>query len=289
MDKMNIKIGGVPEHFNLPWRLAMEEGLLREHGIHLHWEDMGGGTGQMVRGLESKTLDVAVLLTEGISQAILKGLDAKIIQVYVTSSLHWGVHVPVESDIHSLADLEHKTFAISREGSGSHLMSYVMADEQGWDLESLKFEVVGDIYGGLWALDNNKAQGFLWEKYTTRPYTEQNKCRYVDEVVTPWPCFCIAVRNEVLAAHSEKLKIMCEVINKRAEQLKNSPDAAESISWRYNLMLEDVRNWLKETDWNYSGVSFEQEIKNTVMYLEELNLLNNQQTENWKEKLLVTL
>jgi hypothetical protein len=24
-DKLRLKVGGVPEHFNLPWRLAIEE------------------------------------------------------------------------------------------------------------------------------------------------------------------------------------------------------------------------------------------------------------------------
>ena len=284
-----FKIGGVPEHFNLPWRMAMEEGLFREAGIYLHWEDMGGGTGQMIRGLENNSLDIAVLLTEGISQAILKGLNAKIIQVYVTSSLHWGVHVPFSSSFQSTADLNKQTFAISREGSGSHLMTYVMADQHSWDLADLKFEIVGDIYGGLWALENNKAQGFLWEKYTTRPFTEQQKCRYVGEVVTPWPCFCIAVRKEVLDKYPVALKEMCTIVNARAAKLKSSPEAAETISWRYNLKLDDVRSWLRETDWNYTADDYREEIGNTVSYLEKLNLLNSSEASNWDQKLLVTL
>src|SRR3989338_155696 len=174
---IGLKIGGVPEHFNLPWRMAIEEGRFREAGIQLHWSDMSGGTGQMIRGLESKSLDVAVLLTEGITRAILKGLEAQIIQVYVTTPLHWGIHVPYNSTIDKVDDLKGKIFAISREGSGSHLMSYVRAHQEGWDLEALKFSVVGDVYGGLWALENDEAQAFLWEKYTTHPFTEQKKCR----------------------------------------------------------------------------------------------------------------
>ena len=51
-----FKIGGVPEHFNLPWRMAIEEGRFREKDIQLHWSDMGGGTGQMIRGLENGIL-----------------------------------------------------------------------------------------------------------------------------------------------------------------------------------------------------------------------------------------
>ena len=74
----------------------------------------------MIRGLETGSLDVAILLTEGITKAILQGLDVKIIQVYVTTPLHWGIHVPFHSDIQTMDDLKGQTFAISREGSGSH-------------------------------------------------------------------------------------------------------------------------------------------------------------------------
>ena len=125
---------------------------------------MSGGTGQMIKGLQTGTLDVAVLLTEGISKAILEGLNAKIVQVYVTTPLRWGIHVPYHSDIKSVDQLEGKVFAISREGSGSHLMSYVKADQEGWDTKKLKFNVIGDIYGGLWALEHNEAQAFLLTK-----------------------------------------------------------------------------------------------------------------------------
>ena len=158
-----LKIGGVPEHFNLPWRLAIEEGKFKAAGIELHWSDMTGGTGQMIKGLQAGTLDIAVLLTEGITRAILKGLDAKIIAVYVKTPLIWGVHAPVNQGINQLDDLDASTFAISREGSGSHLMSYILAKQQGWDPTALSFNVVGDVYGGLWALNNDEAQGFLWE------------------------------------------------------------------------------------------------------------------------------
>lgn len=282
---IGLKIGGVPEHFNLPWRMAIEEGRFRDAGIQLHWSDMGGGTGQMIRGLETKSIDVAVLLTEGITKAILQGLDAKIIQVYVTTPLRWGIHVPYNSDIQTVDQLEHQTFAISREGSGSHLMSYVRANQEGWDTSELKFKVVGDVYGGLWSLENNESQAFLWEKYTTFPFTEQKKCRYIDEVITPWPCFVIAVRNEVYEKHKDKLQAMCEIVGNRAAELKKNENAVDLISWRYNLRHGQVENWLNETDWNYSGVEYPLAFEKTISYLIKLNLLQPEEAENWREKL----
>lgn len=282
---LGLKVGGVPEHFNLPWRMAIEEGKFRDEGIQLHWSDMGGGTGQMIRGLENETLDVAILLTEGGTRAILQGLDAKIIQVYVNTPLHWGIHVPYKSDIKTVSDLEGQTFAISRQGSGSHLMSYVKAHQEGWDTGKLKFNIIGDIYGGLWALENNEAQGFLWEKYTTHPYTEQKKCRYIGEVVTPWPCFVIAVRSEILEKYPEELERMCKIVNEKARDLKENECAIDLISWRYNLRRSHVENWLNETDWNYDGIKYPLAFEKTISYLLKLGLLKEEQATDWRTKL----
>lgn len=282
-----FKIGGVPEHFNLPWKLAIEERKLVDLGVELHWSDMTGGTGQMIKGLQTGTLDIAVLLTEGITKSILQGLNAKIMTVFVTTPLRWGIHVPYYSDIQTVKQLENQTFAISREGSGSHLMTYVRAKQENWNLKDLKFNVVGDVYGGLWALENNQAQAFLWEKYTTFPFTEQKKCRYIDEVVTPWPCFVIAVRSEVLEENKELLKSVFERVNQEAKAFKENPNAAEIIAWRYNLKLEQTQSWLSETDWNYDNSLMKDSIENVVNTLESLDLISAEEKENWEEKVFV--
>lgn len=281
---IGLKIGGVPEHFNLPWRLAIEEGKFKEIGLDLHWSDMNGGTGQMVRGLETESIDVAVMLTEGITKAILSGLPAKILDVYVDSPLIWGVHVPFDSEIKKLDDLKDKSFAISREGSGSHLMTYLLAEQLKWDSNKLNFNVVGDVYGGLWALKNNASQGFLWEKYTTEPFCQLEKCRCIDTIVTPWPCFVIAVREEVLAKHRDVLHQMLEVIKRKSAELKANEDVAQIIAWRYNLKLDGVIEWIGNTNW--SSQKFNPEIFQEVIdSLLRLRLIQEHQVENWHQKL----
>jgi ABC-type nitrate/sulfonate/bicarbonate transport system substrate-binding protein len=281
-----LKIGGVPEHFNLPWRLAIEEGKFKAAGIELHWSDMTGGTGQMIKGLQAGTLDIAVLLTEGITRAILKGLDAKIIAVYVKTPLIWGVHAPVNQGINQLDDLDASTFAISREGSGSHLMTYILAKQQGWDPTALSFNVVGDVYGGLWALNNDEAQGFLWEKYTTQPFVDQGKCKRIGEVLTPWPCFVIAVRNEVLQHEAALLQAILPIVQKRAQELKNSDDAAEVLAWRYALKKDEVTAGLSKTEWSDQLDVDQNDIQNVVETLHELNLVTDEEQTNWSEKVL---
>jgi sulfonate transport system substrate-binding protein len=280
-----FKIGGVPEHFNLPWRNAIEEGVFQSLGVELHWSDMTGGTGQMIKGLQAGSIDVAVLLTEGITRAILQGLDAKILNVYVESPLCWGLHVPVDGSINELSDLNGKTFAISREGSGSHLMAFVKAQQEKWDLNRLQFNVVGDVYGGIWALNNDEAQGFLWEKFTTSPFVDQGKCRLLDQVYTPWPCFVIAVRTELLHSDQTLLREMLSVVQKEAFRLKHQSNSAEQFAWRYALPQVEVQQWLDQTEWNYGKGLNPQDFSKVVTELLDLGLLTENQAANWQEKL----
>ena len=280
-----FKIGGVPEHFNLPWRLAIEEGRLNHLDVDMHWSDMSGGTGQMIKGLQAGTLDVAVLLTEGITKSILEGLDAKILNVYVTTPLRWGIHVPFHSTkLNSPDDIRGEKFAISREGSGSHLMAYVNSLQKGWDTNELDFNIVGDVYGGLWALENDEAGVFLWEKYTTHPFVEAEKCKCIGEVVTPWPCFVVAVRNDVMEKHDDVLRKVLEIVGNTAKEIKDKNNA-EEISWRYALKLDQAKSWLSETDWNYECKNPIESYEVVVDYLSKLNLITPEQKENWKSKL----
>jgi len=280
-----FRIGGVPEHFNLPWRLAIEEGRIADMGVEMHWSDMAGGTGQMIKGLQAGTLDIAVLLTEGITKAILEGLDCKILNVYVTTPLRWGIHVPFNSEMKRPEDIKAQTFAISREGSGSHLMAYVNSLQRGWNTNELVFNIVGDIYGGLWALENNEAGVFLWEKYTTHPFVEQNKCKCIGEVVTPWPCFVVGVRNEVLERHEELLSKVFNIVSQTAKQIKEDEKSADNIAWRYSLDTQQSKSWLSETDWNYTSENPIEGYEVVVDYLAKLNLITPEQKEGWKEKL----
>ena len=286
---IRLKIGGVPEHFNLPWRLAIEEGCFEKINMKLHWSDMPGGTGQMIRGLENESIDVAVLLTEGISKAILEGLPAKILSFYVDSPLRWGIHIPCKSSIKTPSELDGKTFAISREGSGSHLMTYVEAEKQKWNLNTLKFRVVGDLYGGLWALENNASQGFLWEKYTTRPFVKKNKCKFIGEVVTPWPCFVIVARNEILLNHKNDLKHMINIVAKRASELKKDQNAIKRISWRYHLDEKDVSKWFEETEWSKEITTDPKYFESVISFLLKAKLIKEKDTNNYMNKLFEKL
>ncbi|MGK0412716.1 MAG: sulfonate transport system substrate-binding protein [Polaribacter sp.] len=246
----NLKVGGVPEHFNYPWYITLKNKEYDKHDINLRWQDYHGGTGQMCKALRNGSVDIAIVLTEGIIKDIADGNPSKIVQTYVKTPLIWGIHVSSKSTFKKIKDLEHATIAISRFGSGSHLMAIVNAHNQGWDIDALKFKVIGNLQGGIDALTNGEADYFMWEHFTTKPFVDNGTFRRVDDCPTPWPCFVIAVRNEVLENNSNEIKKVLEIINSETEDFKKIDTIDKTLAKRYKQQLEDIQEWLKITEWN---------------------------------------
>ena len=271
-----VKIGGVPEHFNLAWYLTLKHGEYKEEGINLRWEDYPGGTGAMSEALRTGDIDMAVTLTEGIVKEIAEGNPSKIVQIFVQTPLIWGIHVAGGSEFKSVEDLKGKRCAISRFGSGSHLMAYINAENHGWNLETdLKFEVIQDLDGAVKALSNGEADYFMWEKFMTKPIVDSGVFRRIANCPTPWPCFVIAVRNDFLEANETVVKIILEIINNTTIDFKEIPSIDRMIANRYELQLEDVQEWLSLTEWSQSHLD-EATVKKVQQKLIKLDILSEQ-------------
>lgn len=252
-----IKIAGVPEHFNLPWHLAIENGDFEKENIDLQWTDVPEGTGKMCQMLRDGETDIAVILTEGIVKDIVAGNPSKIVQVYVESPLIWGIHVAANSNYKTLADLKNKKVAISRLGSGSQLMAYVNADNQGWKTDNLEFEIVNTIDGAVEALTNGNADYFMWERFMTKPLVDKGVFRRIADCPTPWPCFVIAVREEVLENNPVLISKILEIINQTTEDFKEIPSIDKTLASNYHQKIEDIQEWISLTQWSQKPLSTE--------------------------------
>ena len=71
----NVRIGGVPEHFNYAWYLALKQGHFKQHNIEVRWKDYFGGTGQMTKATVFTKVcyqfDQMILLQNNLHQLIL--------------------------------------------------------------------------------------------------------------------------------------------------------------------------------------------------------------------------
>lgn len=268
-----LRVGGVPEHFNLPWHLAIEDGDFEYDHLHIEWKDFPGGTGAMNTALRNNEIDVAIILSEGIIKDIIAGNPSRIVQTYVHSPLIWGIHVAANSPYNSIDDLKNKKAAISRMGSGSHLMAYINAEKHKWDTKDLEFEIVGDIDGAIKALEQDNAQYFMWERFTTKPLVDKGIFKRVGDCPTPWPCFVIAVREDVLDNQRDAVREMLKVINTKTISFKEIPRVEKLLAARYDQKIEDIKDWLYITSWSESQLTSE-EIEHIQNNLLKLNLIH---------------
>ena len=269
-----VKIGGVPEHFNLAWYLTLKDGAYKKEGINLRWKDYYGGTGAMCKALREQEIDIAVILTEGIIKDIIAGNPSKIVQTFVQSPLIWGIHVAQDSPYYNIEDLKGTNAAISRFGSGSHLMAYVNAQNNKWDLEKdLKFKVIKNLDGAVQGLTHGKADYFLWEKFTTKPLVDSGIFRRIGNCPSPWPCFVIAVREEFILHNKKDLKTILNIINATTLEFKNIPSIDKTIANRYEQQLDDVKEWLSLTEWSQENID-EKTIKTVQETLFRLKIIN---------------
>lgn len=247
---MKITVGGVPEHFNYPWHMALKTGLFRNNDIELDWVDVKGGSGAMCKMLDAGELDYAVVLTEGVVKHIHGGSPIRIIHQYVKSPLIWGIHVSKTFDASS-KPLKEARFARSRVGSGSHIMAYVLAEQNGWKISEEQFVTVGSIDGALEAFDEDRADVLLWEKFMTLPYVQSGKVARQGDLISPWPCFVLVANEAALERKSEITKLSDSILeaNKIVMKTKGSRKA---ISDHYGLPLKLIQQWYNTVEWQGS-------------------------------------
>jgi ABC-type nitrate/sulfonate/bicarbonate transport system substrate-binding protein len=172
----------------------------------------------------------------------------KLVSLYTVSALIWGIHVPASSDLRAVSDVRGRRYAISRRGSGSHLMSFVHAREQGWSTDDLQFVVVGTLQGAIDAFASGMADVFFWEKFMTKPLVDSGRFRRVGEFVAPWPAFVVCASDAALAKRKPIGAALGRALDAAAE-LAASSSAAAAIADRYGLLPGDAREWLAATRW----------------------------------------
>lgn len=247
--KIRLRIGGVPEHFNFPWHFVLQARKLETLGIDVSWRDYAGGSGAMAKALRDGELDAAVLLTEGAVAAVSDGIALEILSLYTSSPLVWGIHVPAASRFWSVAELADARYAISRRGSGSHLMAFVHARTQGWPVSQLELVVVDSLEGAVAAFAAGTADVFFWEKFMTKPLVDAGRFRRVGEFAAPWPAFVVCASERALRGKRDVVAATLERVLALAAALKADPDTPARIAARYGLLEADAAEWLAATQW----------------------------------------
>ncbi|KAI1306702.1 hypothetical protein EDD11_004705 [Mortierella claussenii] len=268
-----LRVGFVPEHFSSPLHMAVELGFFENEGITVERVCCPSGTGEMTAKLIDGSLDVAIALTEGLLAGIAKGHDAyKIIGTYVKSPLCWAISVGQESRHMSRQSLRDGTIGISRLGSGSHIIPYVLAEQEGWlqqgaDPESeaavdhkapFDFKVLDTFQQMRDSVNDGTSDAFLWEKFTTKPYHDTKEVRLVDTITPPWPAFMIAASTHLVSDNSQRQSMLSRFLRalsaatQRFVDPDHYSDSIQFVQTKMSYTQQDVQDW-------FSGVRYPKE------------------------------
>ncbi|WP_339922134.1 ABC transporter substrate-binding protein [uncultured Cyclobacterium sp.] len=270
-----IRITGVPEHFNYPWQQMVKDQPFLEDQVELVWENEPRGSGAMNSAIRTGATDLAIILTESFLKDKVEGNSGKIIGYHVKSPLVWGIHVPSASEVHRPKDLENAPFLVSRMGSGSHLMTYLLAKKEGWDTKSLNFDIVSNLEGAINSFKDKKTKGFLWEKFTTKPLVDDGHFRRVGEIPTPWPCFVIVASEKMLNENKGLLKkIQKEIYRTNKLLMEDKQSFVLPISVAYKLDQKDIQEWMSQTNWATDGEVPDKDVITTLDALLNLGLID---------------
>lgn len=154
--------------------------------------------------------------------------------------------------------------AISRFGSGSHIMAFVLADQRGWlkkDEKPFEFTVLNNFKAMRDAVNDGTSDYFMWETFTTKPYHDSGEVKRIGQITPPWPAFMFAAHTDLLAADKEGLIRVLHAIQK-ATKLFMDQKEDESVKHVMRILEypeEDVRQWFKTVHYasNHQHVSNE--------------------------------
>lgn len=256
-----LRVAYVPEHFSTPLFFAINHGLF--DGIKIKLTPVIEGTGRLIALLNSDSVDIAIGLTEAFVADIAKGRQEekyKIVDTYVKSPLCWAISTGIDrKDIQSADDLKGKKIGVSRIGSGSYVMSFVLAHQRNFpqpfysefpilsnfknlrDSVNLKFKEGDDL---------SNSDAFMWEHFTSKKYYDNKEIKRIGEIYTPWPSWVITATNKTLE-NPDVIKKFISGLNKGIAHFeKNKEEAVEFISENLDYSKEDAREWLKTVKFN---------------------------------------
>ncbi|KAK9467097.1 hypothetical protein V1512DRAFT_286306 [Lipomyces arxii] len=244
-----LKVGYVPEHFSTPLFFAKSEGYYAQAGVEPEFVPYISGTGHMIQALNEREIDVAVGLTEGFVAGLGKGQDwYKIVGTYVQSPLCWAISTGINrNDISSIADLRGGKIGVSRIGSGSYVMPFVMAVENGWS-EEFEFKVLTNFKNLRNGVNDGTADAFMWELFTSKKYYDTKEIKHIGSIYTPWPSWTITAHDTAIEAESATGAIskFFTAVNKGIKYFEANPETAvEYISANLDYTAADAREWMK--------------------------------------------
>ena len=166
----------------------------------------------------------------------------------------WAISAgATRNDLTSVDDLKGGKIGVSRIGSGSYVMGFVLADQRGWLSPSASSPfsdtVVLDNFKNLRdGVNSDKADFFMWEHFTSKKFYDSGEIKRVGEIYTPWSSWKIVASTKLCSTGTMDHRVE-EMFGKLDKGIKyfeeNQDEAVQYISSQLGYTTSDATEWLK--------------------------------------------
>ncbi|EEQ38690.1 hypothetical protein CLUG_02816 [Clavispora lusitaniae ATCC 42720] len=287
-----LTVAYIPEHFSTPLFLAETHGFYASRGLEIDFFPVVEGSGRLIKLLNEKSVDIAIGLTEAFIADIGNGNNKyNVVATYVESPLCWAISTGSDrSDIQTPSDLAGKRIGVSRIGSGSYVMSFVLGLQSSFptpyfsDFPILhNFENLRNSVNLKYSDAEGKkvdSDAFMWEHFTSKKYYDSGEIRRIGEIYTPWPSWVVSVNGESLAEKKSAVESFLAAANEGIAYFWAHPEeAVEYISTHLNYSAEDARSWMKTVKFNekigQAEIEWPRVVENTAKGLKTAGVLKD--------------
>ncbi|VEU22452.1 DEKNAAC103433 [Brettanomyces naardenensis] len=278
---MSLRVGYIPEHFSTPIAFATKYHFFEANGLKVKLIPFPSGSGHLITSLKNDEIDIAIGLTEAFVRGLCQGDGSyyKISGEYVESPLCWAVSTGKgRGDVTKVSDLKTKNrIGISRVGSGSYVMAYVLALEQGFKENAFEFKPLDNFKRLRDSVNDSTSDAFMWEYFTTKKYYDNGELKKIGEIYTPWSSWVIttSIKPEVqklVPSFLESIQQGIDYYNGHEEEAIDY--ILENLD--YNSR-DDLKEWAKRVKFakDVSKVHYEQNVEKTKEVLKTAGLISD--------------
>eukprot|EP01027_Heterolobosea_sp_BB2_P009442 GEZU01013912.1.p1 GENE.GEZU01013912.1~~GEZU01013912.1.p1 ORF type:complete len:193 (+),score=41.31 GEZU01013912.1:500-1078(+) len=176
-------------------------------------------------------------------------------------------------------------------------MSFLLAERHGWksrvsqpdspvpaglaphqDRSGISFKVIGGFEDLRKAIKDHTIDCFMWERFMLKPYVDRGELKYAGSIMTPWPCFMIAVRNDILetaADRNEVNRLLLSIHECFDEFDRDKEDAIRRVSEVCHLQKDDAERWVSTVKFSKDGALDLNMLQNTMDVLVRCGVLSH--------------
>ncbi|CAE7815188.1 unnamed protein product [Symbiodinium sp. CCMP2592] len=243
-----IGIAAAPIQFALANQLNVDE-----LSFHLHWVKCPPDADAVLAMLGAGLLDLAILQTEDVVQAVSLGSSLRICGTYTSSPRRFGLYVSSLKAQEAPSEVLRSPCGVLHNCLGAQLAVHMLGQHRDWQaLGGLYLRPLSSLEAAKTAIASGRVEMVLWEKYLAYDCVASGEWVEVWQADLPWSSSLFAATKEATYAKAQSVQRFIDWAKQAAEdflQAESVEDAEKLLASTYRLVGVSVIVWLSSVSW----------------------------------------